>query len=74
MGAGTSARCLTRNLEEPAWDVHLLYNPGINWDAQQPPSPTFWMQQLQGVDPKFLLCEDPTRLSAKVGRLLDQSH
>lgn len=56
-----------------AWDVYLVYKPGIKWEAQQPPPPTFWMHQLQGADPKLLLCENPTRLSAEVGKLLGES-
>jgi hypothetical protein len=30
----------------PAWDVYLLYAPGIRWAAELPPAPTYWMQQL----------------------------
>jgi hypothetical protein len=64
----------TLDLHDIAWDVYLLYKPGIKWEAQQPQRPTFWMHQLEGADPNLLLCEDPTRLSAEVGKLLDQSH
>lgn len=59
------------DLHATAWDVYLLYKPGIKWEAQQPPRPTFWMHQLAGVDPKLLLCADPTRLSVEVAKLLD---
>jgi len=64
----------TLGLHEIAWDVYLIYKPGIKWEGRQPPSPSFWMHQLQSADPKLLLCENPTRLSAEVGKLLDQSH
>ena len=64
----------TLDLHDIAWDVYLIYKPGIKWEAQQPPRPTFWMHQLQGVDPKLLLCENPTRLSAEVGKLLEQAN
>ncbi len=60
------------DLHDIAWDVYLVYKPGIKWEAQQPPHPTFWMHQLEGADPKLLLCENPTRLSAEVGKLLDK--
>ena len=30
-----------------AWDVYLLYAPGITWAGDAPPEPTFWMHQLQ---------------------------
>ena len=29
-----------------AWDVYLIYKPGIIWKNDFPPSPTFWMHQL----------------------------
>ncbi len=63
----------TLDLREIAWDVYLVYKPGIKWNTEQPPRPTFWMHQLVGVDPNLLLCENPTRLSAEVGKLLGQS-
>ena len=62
----------TLDLHATAWDVYLLYKPGIKWEGQDPPRPTFWMHQLAGVDPKLLLCADPTRLSVEVEKLLDQ--
>jgi hypothetical protein len=61
------------DLHEVAWDVYLIYKPGIKWEAQQPPPPTFWMHQLEGANPKLLLCENPTRLNVEVGKLLGQS-
>jgi hypothetical protein len=61
----------TLELHATAWDVYLLYKPGIKWEGREPPAPTFWMHQLQGVNRKLLLCADPTRLSAEVGKLLD---
>ena len=33
---------------EPAWDVYLVYEPGIEWDGDTPPEPTFFMHQLGG--------------------------
>lgn len=37
------------NLEgEPAWDVYLVYAPGILWEDDTPPEPTFFMHQLRG--------------------------
>jgi hypothetical protein len=60
----------TLDLHEIAWDVYLIYKPGITWEAQQPPHPTFWMHQLTSADPSLLLCVNPTRLSTEVGKLL----
>lgn len=33
---------------EPAWDVYLVYEPGVVWDGDAPPKPTFFMHQLGG--------------------------
>ncbi|HEV2299451.1 MAG TPA: hypothetical protein VGR72_13155 [Candidatus Acidoferrales bacterium] len=63
----------TLDIHDIAWDVYLIYKPGIKWEGQEPPRPTFWMHQLEGLDPKLLLCVDPTRLSAEVAKLLDHS-
>jgi hypothetical protein len=60
------------DLHEIAWDVYLIYKPGITWEGQQPPHPTFWMHQLDGADPSLLLCVNPARLSSEVRTLLDQ--
>jgi hypothetical protein len=64
----------TLNLHDIALDVYLVYQPGIRWESKEPPSPTFWMHQLQGADPKLLLCEDPTRLKAEIGKLLARAN
>ena len=36
----------TLGLASAAWDVYLLYSPGVEWDGEEPPHPTFWMHQL----------------------------
>lgn len=30
----------------PAWDVYMIYAPGIVWTSALPPKPSFWMHQL----------------------------
>jgi hypothetical protein len=30
----------------PAWDVYMIFAPGIVWNSTDPPKPTFWMHQL----------------------------
>jgi hypothetical protein len=30
----------------PAWDVYLIYAPGIVWNGADPPKSSFWMHQL----------------------------
>jgi hypothetical protein len=62
----------TLDLHQIAWDVYLVYKPGIKWEGPQPPRPTFWMHQLEGADPKLLLYENPTRLNVEVGKLLEE--
>jgi len=34
----------------PAWDLYLIYGPDARWNGAVPPTPTFWMHQLQNVD------------------------
>jgi hypothetical protein len=29
-----------------AWDVYLIYSPGVRWTGTTPPKPSYWMQQL----------------------------
>ena len=36
----------TLNLGGTGWDLYLLYSPGIRWEGNEPPQPTFWMHQL----------------------------
>ena len=33
---------------EPAWDVYLLYAPGVVWEEDGPPRPNYFMHQLGG--------------------------
>lgn len=44
-----------------AWDVYLIYAPGIHWvEDSPPPKPTFWMHQLSedsGAEPRRRLDE-----------------
>lgn len=50
-----------------AWDVYLLFAPGIEW-RDQPPAPSFWMHQLRSVDPKNAF--DSKALANETQRLL----
>ncbi len=31
---------------EPAWDVDLVYPPGVEWKGSKPPKPAYFMYQL----------------------------
>lgn len=54
---GTAYRQLF-GLTKTAWDMYLVYNPGVIWKGSQPPKPTFYMHQMNskhGTNPaKFL--------------------
>ncbi len=72
----------TLHLKCPAWDVYLIYKPGVQWLGKEAPAPSFWMHQLgeyAGADPALhlkpeklrdevtrALAEDSERLNAKV--------
>ena len=51
-GASASMRAVraTLGLSEDAWDIFLLYPPGVTWDGLNPPAPEFWMHQLGSAD------------------------
>lgn len=66
----------TLRLKGTAWDVYLVYEPGVTWEGKVPPKPTFWMHQLapaSGADPERLLCRNPEVLSKRVGKILHQT-
>ena len=61
----------TLKLKSDAWDVYLLYAPGVQWTGDTPPAPTFWMHQLRaetGADQK--VCLNPAVFAGKVAALL----
>lgn len=45
------------NLDEAAWDVYLLYPPGVEWKGPAAPAPLFFMHQLTGRLPDELLLD-----------------
>jgi hypothetical protein len=47
-GSDVTGREFAQTLQTPgpAWDVYLLYAPGVRWTADLPPKPAYWMQQL----------------------------
>jgi len=61
----------TLNLKESiAWDVYLLYPPNHVWDQALPPSPLFWMHQL---DEDAALLLDPPRLKQQIRTILERT-
>lgn len=77
-GAKELSRLFERSLglHSPAWDVYLLYPPGVHWEGDVPPTPTFWMHQLSdpAATPNLLLSRDPSRLSRELDLLVHDSY
>ena len=63
----------TLGLNSTAWDVYLLYEPGVVWEGERPPPPISWMHQLSRVTgaPRDRGLE-PERLAAEVRRALER--
>ena len=60
-------------LSSIAWDVYLLYSPGVRWNLDVPPTPDFWMHQLpadSGAARNLVLY--PTKLSEELMKLMDR--
>lgn len=60
----------TLELDFVAWDVYFIYQPGVTWEGDVPPKPTFWMHQLKKVDPKLYL--NTKVFSNKLQSIIDQ--
>lgn len=56
---------------EPAWDVYLVYRPGVRWTEDSPPHPQFFMHQLRGRLPDSLRFDGP-RLASSIRDVLSR--
>jgi len=56
---------------EPAWDVYLVYEPGVEWEGDGPPDPTFFMHQLSGRLPDDLRLDGP-KLHDEIEKILNK--
>jgi len=56
---------------EPAWDVYLVYPPGVEWIGDTPPAPVFFMHQLGGRLPDDLRLDGP-KLAAAIREILPE--
>ena len=56
---------------EPAWDVYLVYAPGVAWDGDDPPRPNYFMHQLGGRLPDDLRL-DGAKLAAAIEEVDDE--
>ena len=57
-------------LEKPAWDVWMLFAPGVSWEDGVPPEPTWWEHQLshlERLNPELRL--NPDRFADKAVEL-----
>lgn len=46
---GTAVMPLLEGLDTPAWDVWLLYSPGVTWEDAGAPAPDWWEHQLNAL-------------------------
>ena len=53
------------DMSSPAWDVWMLYEPGVLWEEDAPPAPTWWEHQLGGLEDYADLRLDPGRFASK---------
>jgi hypothetical protein len=53
-----------------AWDVYLLYPPGVRWEGATPPAPAFWMHQLQALSSSAIPSLDGAVFAARAHALL----
>ena len=58
-------------MTEPAWDVYLVYEPGIEWGNDTPPDPTFFMHQLGGRLPNGQRLDGP-KLHDVIEKILEK--
>ena len=64
----------TLGLKGTAWDIYLLYAPGVRWTGEQPPAPTFWMHQLRAESrADQSTCLNPSVFVGKVASLIGLS-
>lgn len=71
--AGGALFARTLKLKGTAWDVYLLYARGVRWEGEEPPTPSFWMHQLESEDgADQTLCLNPSRLTREALSLLER--
>lgn len=54
--------------DKVAWDVYLVYPAGVEWNAQRPPNPSYYMHQLHDLPTSRRL--DATTLAGRLRQIL----
>jgi hypothetical protein len=57
------------HMSSPAWDVWMLFAPGVLWEGESPPAPTWWEHQLSGLKGLEDLRLDPERFAQKAAEI-----
>ena len=39
-------KLLDLKIVNPAWDIYMLYAPGVKWENNTAPTPSYWMHQI----------------------------
>ncbi len=62
-------------MKSTAWDVYVLYPPGVTWEGVDPPQPAFWMHQLRGDSGVYRgLRLNPVRLTQELLGMLGEGN
>src|SRR5262249_46646290 len=56
----------------PAWDVYLVYPPGVEWKGKAPPRPGYFMHQLHQLPANRYL--DADTLAERIEGMLSKRH
>ena len=67
-GALVEAYSKVLEIDQPAWDVYLVYDRDAEW-KEQPPVPSYWMHQLN-LEPERRLNGD--KLAEEANKLLSE--
>lgn len=62
---GTAFQQHIAGMNSPAWDVWMLFEPGVLWEGEAPPAPTWWEHQLSALGDYRDLRLDPDRFARK---------
>lgn len=67
---GTAYAATLRFPQRVAWDVYLIYPPGVTWTGAAPPVPLYWLSQHEVPDDAHFF--EPKKLELAIGDMLYQ--